>query len=334
MKKVGVVRSYQLNESDMMTYRDASDDMMQFDAIGTHEVKLGSLGSFVHEHSEAGYQSILDQDYDVLDVPDPMYPWACWLVERHPKVVVTVWENLPWRMIGENWRRALEKATLIVVRSHMAQTAVMEMGLPKDKVQYVPAGVDMEMFKPEERLGYSTVGFPRRIVENTPIVIFPGRMVWEKGVYDLFFASLHQQWITYFIGDGPAKEPLETLCKLKGDVNVLFLGSVPHSKMEQWYFVADVVVYPSLPTPQWQEQFGISVIEAAASGCKIVLTHQSVFEEFANIIPNVFLCAPGDFVGLREAINKALKAPYQPLGYFKYDSKLVGERIRELYGSL
>ncbi len=323
MTRVGVVRCYQVNETDAMTYMWAGNDEVQFDFIGTHEVKCGTLGSFVHENNEAGWQSILDQHYDILDLPDPHYDWAVWLALRHPHYVCTVWENLPWQMIDDNWRAMLMHADMVIARSPLTYFILKDLGIDDKRLKLIPAAVDTELFKPTN--------------DKANIVLYPGRLTAEKGCWDLMFASWNQPWKMVFAGDGPSFDAMATIAEQLAMDNIMFLGQVRHQDMPEIMNKCRVVAYPSWPTFNWQEQFGVSVIEAAACGCKLILSEQNVFRWLGEHINYKEYVAPGDIQGMRKAIQFALDqydSKVSTLSDDYFEAHNVGKQIRQLYNGL
>lgn len=307
--RVGVYRGPHTNSSDAMTYKNASAGNIEFEFITDASMTV---------------QQVLDRNYDVIDVPDPLYPFTQELIEKHPCVVVTVWENLPWNMLGDHWKRCFAKAALVVCRSPMArQTAIEAAGCDPEKAVVIPAGVDTELFKPAEK--------------KKGMVLYVGRVEWEKGILDLIMAANQQDWQLFIVGDGSMLEYAKRFADILETGNVHFLGKIPHEETRKYYALAEVFAYPNIPTPYWQEQFGISVLEAAASGCKLVLSDQNVFRWFEATLENVYIRTPGDYMALRNGIITALSGHYvyqEPEMVKHYSSEAIGEKIREAYAKL
>jgi glycosyltransferase involved in cell wall biosynthesis len=314
--RVGVYRGPHTNSSDAMTYKLASGEGIEFDFITDPSMTVSQ---------------VLANNYDVIDVPDPLYPFTQEIIEKHPCVVVTVWENLPWNMLGADWKRCFEKAALIVCRSPMArQSAIEAAGCDPYWAIVIPAGVDTERFKPSWKI-------PKT-------VLYVGRMEWEKGIFDLIMAAKGQDWNLTMVGDGSMLDQAKRFAEILRIVNVSFIGKVPHERVQEYYSSSEVFCYPSIPTPRWQEQFGISVLEAAASGCRIILSKQSVFQWFQREIASIELVNPGDYLDLRNRIFMALKQypfngsifgnQYRDNLLESFSSKGVGKQLQEAYAKL
>lgn len=77
--------------------------------------------------------------------------------------------------------------------------------------------------------------------------------------------------------------------------------------MPALYRGADIFVFPSVPVPDWQEQFGMALLEAMACGVACVTTYSGAIPEIAG--DAAVLCSPGDFVGLRRALLGLIVEP-------------------------
>jgi len=69
----------------------------------------------------------------------------------------------------------------------------------------------------------------------------------------------------YIAGDGPLRKPLESRVKARGLKNTVFLGALSRENVKRLLWASDVFVLPSKV-----EAFGISALEAMASGVPVV----------------------------------------------------------------
>jgi len=121
-------------------------------------------------------------------------------------------------------------------------------------------GVDLTKFSP----GYRSHELRRRIGvfdDNTPILLFVGRLVKEKDLDDLVAAhQILESWGKRFqlviIGGGPMEQKLENRLP-----EAHFTGMLHGRQLSQWYASADLFVFPSTT-----ETFGNVIQEAYASG--------------------------------------------------------------------
>lgn len=126
------------------------------------------------------------------------------------------------------------------------------------------AGVDLARFRPDP-VGCAALRSEIGVTEASLVFLFVGRMVRDKGVFDLLeaFASLsarHGQWELWMVG--PDEEFLQAALQAEGErlgARIRWFGST--SSPEQYMAAANVLVLPS-----YREGFGSVIIEAAACG--------------------------------------------------------------------
>lgn len=126
------------------------------------------------------------------------------------------------------------------------------------------AGVDLARFRPDSATRME-MRAENGIVDTVPIFLFVGRLVRDKGVFDLVkaFATLnarHGLWELWMVG--PDEEDLQASLQIEAErlgARIRWFG--PTSIPERYMAAADVLVLPS-----YREGFGSVVIEAAACG--------------------------------------------------------------------
>jgi len=98
-------------------------------------------------------------------------------------------------------------------------------------------------------------------------LIFAGRLVPEKGIESLLRIATSCPWVQLsIVGDGPLKSLVST-ASTNCD-NIFYHGYVlDRSELAELYRASDVVVQPSVRTGQWEELFGMALVEAMACGC-------------------------------------------------------------------
>jgi len=112
------------------------------------------------------------------------------------------------------------------------------------------------------------------------------------------------------VGSGPGKDRVEQLVDRLGISDACrFAGSLPYQQMPDAFRAADVFVLPSIATPEWQEQFGMSLIEALACGIPTVSTYSGAISEIVE--DAAVLCQANDFVLLYEALKQLISTPTQ-----------------------
>nr|WVH01979.1 lycosyl transferases group 1 protein [Naematelia aurantialba] len=115
---------------------------------------------------------------------------------------------------------------------------------------------------------YAAVGLPDRVV-----LLYVGRISWEKNLHLLLAAYAHLPNLLpagsglpklVFVGDGPARTELESLCGKRG-WDAEFMGYQSGEMLAECYASGDVFAFPS-----FTETFGQVVLEALASGLPVV----------------------------------------------------------------
>ncbi len=86
--------------------------------------------------------------------------------------------------------------------------------------------------------------------------------------------------------------------KLSGEIR--FLGRVAHDRMSSVYRENDIFIFPSI----WEEPFGLTHLEAMASGLPVVSTANGGQGEFLTDKTNALTFEPGSSAGLAEALQQ------------------------------
>ncbi|PQA76632.1 glycosyltransferase family 4 protein [Rhodoferax sp. TS-BS-61-7] len=126
------------------------------------------------------------------------------------------------------------------------------------------AGVDLDRFRPDPT-ARAIFRAAAGIDSDTPVFIFVGRLVRDKGVFDLVDAfalvnAHHSNWEMWIVG--PDEDGLLAELRARGEqlgVRIRWFGPTPCP--ERYMVAADVFVLPS-----YREGFGSVIIEAAACG--------------------------------------------------------------------
>jgi glycosyltransferase involved in cell wall biosynthesis len=138
---------------------------------------------------------------------------------------------------------------------------------------------------------------------GVPEVLFVGRIMPEKGLYDLLraLAGLKREYRLVVVGDGPARANAERLAASLGILpRVTFAGW--QGEVAPFYRRASLLVVPSL----WPEPFGIIGIEAMAHALPVVAYRSGGIPEWLVDGVTGRLVEPGDVAGLAVAIDEVL----------------------------
>ncbi len=186
------------------------------------------------------------------------------------------------RMIHETeaWL-TYEAWKVICCSDYMVSHVRWAFGLPPDKQVMIPNGVDPDVYVKAQ--SEDLTQFRRRFalpVER--IVLFVGRLVYEKGVHVLVNAipkvSEKANTKTVIVGNGYMKEQISGIVKGLGiDQKVMFTGFVDDNTLRRLQTCADVSVVPSLFEP-----FGIVALEAMAAKSPVVVSDTGGLAEIVD----------------------------------------------------
>jgi len=267
------------------------------------------------------------------------------------KLIVTQWENVPFALEDRPFTRYVkkvvkDKADLFLAVSHSSEKALLMEAVPKDKILVVPMGVDLRRFSPMRK--DSDFSTKLRLVDDDVVFLFVGRLVEEKGILDLISAyggiarDFPLKTKLVVAGEGNLKDRAEYLVhKLNLDDSVSFIGSQPYDAMPRLYSVADVFVLPSTPTKSWQEQFGMVLVEAMASGKPLISTLTGAIPEVVG--SSGLLVPPGQPSRLYEAMRELvandrkreeLGKNARAIALERYDSKRTARIISNIYDEI
>ena len=232
------------------------------------------------------------------------------------KLALTVWETIPFLAAYRNryarvYRRETLAATdLFLPTTERARYALLLEGVERDRTEVVYPGVDVERF----------ASAPRPDPPPTEhVVVSPGRLVWEKGHQDVMraLAALRRGLVPgappagfrlLVVGAGPEENRLRGYAEELGIAEAVEFRSVPYEEMPAVFASASCMVLASLATASggyvlgdiprffWEEQFGMVLAEAMASGLPIVAAQSGAIPEVCGDSAVYFL--PGDWMGL------------------------------------
>lgn len=170
---------------------------------------------------------------------------------------------------------------VICCSDYMVQHVKWAFGLPQDKLIMVPNGVNAEVYK--NNGGGDLAQFRSRYaLPEEKIVLFVGRLVYEKGVHVLVNAASRVLEKTnakfIIVGNGYMKDQLSTLVNGMGLAHrVLFTGFIDDQTLRKLQRCADVSVVPSLFEP-----FGIVALEAMAAKSPVVVSDTGGLSEIVS----------------------------------------------------
>ena len=260
------------------------------------------------------------------------------------RLVVTVWETLPWRDAyrwprERAYRRAvLPAADLFLAATERAREGLLLEGVPAERIEVAEPGADLSRFSP------AATAPPHHTV------LSPGRLVWEKGHQDVLraLAAVRGGLVGeprgdvhgLIVGSGPEEAKLKRYADELGlGGAVEFRATVPYDQMPSLYAGASALALASLPTQAWEEQFGMVLAEAMASGLPIVACSTGAIPEVLG--GQGTLVPAGDWMGIARALaagplagEPGARTSYDAERLRHYSSEAAAERLRGAYARL
>ena len=210
------------------------------------------------------------------------------------------------------WMLTYESAEVIVNSNYMKSELQRLFGLPYEKINVVPNGVNLSLFNGIER----DYNFRRKYaMDNEKIILFMGRLVYEKGIQHLISAmpkileGYHDTKLV-ICGKGGMLEELKQQVNAMGISNkVYFAGYMNGKDVQRMYKAADISVFPSTYEP-----FGIVALEAMLSENPVVVSDIGGLNEIVEHRVNGMKAYCGNPNSIADSILQLL-----------YDHKLCSE---------
>jgi len=280
--------------------------------------------------------------FDIFHSADPHYYYSYQLAKLRKKrlinkLILTSWETIPFNNETIYKKKQLKKysmseADLFICYTTRAKKCLLKEGVSEKKIKIVKLGVDLSRFK--------TV---KRLKKNYITLLFVGRLVKEKGILDLYEAfkkiqSPNHKFRLKIVGEGPLKSKILKLAKQDGLRSLVDVETRSYEQMPKVYPEADIFIMPSKTTKTWEEQYGMVLIEAMASGIPIIAYNSGVILE--NLGESGILVKKGDVGALTKTIldlksNKELRTKLGKMGRERaesfFDSRKTAKQFEEIY---
>lgn len=367
--RIAVVRGANLNPWELANFELPAHDVVaigsQRGTFDAHALEFQSLAlrspaevvarlpgrlkaAAVHFGGDPGYLFGLQEalkGFDIAHTAELSSPYSLQALKARERghvarVVATVWENiesppLANPLVARRARRVALGADRFLAISSRARRHLEHAGVPAERIDVIPMGVDIARFAPA----------PRSSDQRGDLrILSVSRLVPEKGVEDLVAALglLHASGVAAsvtFAGAGPS---LERLRRMAGELGVSdrvrFAGVLPYEQLAALHRDHDVFVLASAPRPTWEEQFGFAVVEAMASGLPVLAGDSGSLPEVVGDPRQ--LVAPHQPQRLADALaalaadparRAELGAANRRVAQERYDRTLVAQRILAFY---
>jgi len=205
------------------------------------------------------------------------------------------------------WMLTYESSEVIVNSKFMKNDLQRLFGLPYEKINVVPNGINTTTYNGLEK----DYDFRRKYaMDNEKIILFMGRLVYEKGVQHLISAmpkildNYHDAKLV-IAGKGGMTDNLKAQVEAMGlGDKVCFAGYLNAKQVSKMYKCADISVFPSTYEP-----FGIVALEAMLAGVPTVVSDVGGLNEIVEHKVDGMKSYAGNSNSLADSILELLLNP-------------------------
>lgn len=246
---------------------------------------------------------ILARKYDVILLGDGVLGIIGWILKifyKKPVVCVIHGLDLTYKfwLYKKLWVgffiKKLDK--FIAVGNETVKTA-LEKGIAEEKIVFIPNGVDVKKFaKNYDKSELEKI--LKEKIEGKKFILTSGRLAQRKGVAWFIknvLPKLPENVVYIVAGEGGDRKNIENaIQKSQMSHRVKMLGRVSDETRNILFKTCDIFVQPNIKIPGTMEGFGISVIEAGASGITVLASELEGLKDAIKDGENGFLVEPGN----------------------------------------
>lgn len=286
-----------------------------------------------------GLENLRDK-FDIFHTADPHYYYSYQLAKMKSKnlirnLMVTSWDTIPFNNESVGRKKFIKRFTQkwadrFICYTDKAKDALIKEEVNTNKIDVIRLGVDLNKFK------------MRKIKKDEIVILFVGRLVEEKGIMDLYEAFKNVRNVKLrIIGNGPLKSKLKSMTMSDGLSDAVKIEQKNYEAMPKVYQEADIFVLPSKTTKTWEEQYGMVLVEAMASGLPVIASKTGAISEVIGDWG--ILVKEGDVEGLTKALVNLLKdanlrRKIGRMGRIRaeklFDCKKTAKKIEKIYENI
>jgi glycosyltransferase involved in cell wall biosynthesis len=186
-------------------------------------------------------------------------PWKSPILVVGHSCVLSWWEAVKGEAVPSNWQRYQHEvaqglaASDLVVAPSAAMLAALKIHYGSSfQGRVIPNGRDSTLFSPSEKKEF----------------VFTAGRLWDEAKNVAVLEQIAPQliWSTYVAGDQKHPDGREGSINRLSKSNIHWMGHLNSQELAVWYGEASIYALPARYEP-----FGLSVLEAALSGCALVL---------------------------------------------------------------
>lgn len=208
-----------------------------------------------------------------------------------------------WKGQEGSIRSILSRTSLLLPNAEQEAAVIRERYDFRKPAPVIPNGIDPDLFKPAAEI-------PR----DPNLIVCAARIEGIKNQLNLIKALQHTRYELVLAGSpAPNQADYYRACRIIAGKNVRFAGRLSQPELADLFARAAVHAMPS-----WFETCGLSSLEAAAMGCRPVISDRGYTRDYFGT--DAFYADPGDPASIREAVEQAAAAG---------PSQVLQQRIRE-----
>ena len=214
--------------------------------------------------------------------------------------------SLKYRLTRQLENMAVAGADAVMTICGGLKKDLVSRGVSADKIGIMPNGVDLTMF------GAPTArddDLARELdIGDGPVIGFIGSFYDYEGLDDLIAAmpmlvDRHPQARLLFVGGGPMGDALKAQAEASSAADAIrFTGRVPHSEVERYYALTDVMAYPRKKSRLTDLVTPLKPLEAMAQMKLVAASDVGGHRELVTHGETGVLFAPDDPTGCAEAL--------------------------------
>jgi len=211
------------------------------------------------------------------------------------------------RLIEFLKKKFIERCSAFVVPGKSSLQYVMNYGVLERDIFTAPNAVDTELFAQRAEAVRQQAERRRQALQLPPrFFLFVGRLVREKGVFDLLEAygkltpELRTLVSLVLVGDGAAREEVDRRARQIAPGQVRCAGFVQRDQLAGYYALAEGFVFPS-----HSDTWGLVVNEAMACGLPVISSDAAgCVEDLIEDRWNGWVVRRGDVIQLASAMQE------------------------------
>ena len=178
--------------------------------------------------------------------------------------------------------------TKILTCSDYIKNRVATIQPDSKKIQTLYNAIDVKSFLPKENTNVSRKDLG--LAEDDFVIVYSGRVNKDKGVSELIDALLSLKDVpniklmiiggTFYGNTGNENHFVRSLKDKakKIEDKIVFTGFVPYSQIPNYLHLVDIAALPSM----WDEPFGLTIVEAMATGLPLITTRSGGIPEICE----------------------------------------------------